>query len=473
MPANVSAGGRASLRNALSTRQLTMIGLGGVIGAGLFVGSGKVIASTGPGIVFVYAATGVVIVLVMQMLAELAVANPNTGSFSAYASKELGSWAGLSVGWLYAYHWCVVIAFEAISGAAIANHLVPGIPTWLWALVFMSALTAVNLVGVASFGRFEYWFALIKVVAIIAFIAIGVVAILGLLPHVSSPGLHNLTGNGGLLPKGAYPMLTAALTVFFSYFGTELVTVAAGEAKDPVTAVRRSMRSVSWRILVFYIGSILIVVTLLPWNAAQVTQSPYAAVLGFLGLPGAETVMNLIVLTAVLSCLNSGLYSSSRMLFSMAQRGEAPRLFGTTRGTSQVPMRAVLAAAAGGFFTVVANYFLPTDVVFSFLLNSSGGIAVVVYLCITATQIVSRRRREREGTVNQTVRMWLFPYLSVLVLVALVVVIGGMAFTASSRVSLLLTLTVTVVAIAAGLVKQRRAGAREMPVQPSLELEAE
>ncbi len=444
----------SSLKHALTTRQLTMIGLGGVIGAGLFVGSGKVISSAGPGVVFVYAATGLIVILVMRMLAELAVASPDTGSFSTYASREIGSWAGLAAGWLYAYHWCVVVAFEAIAGAAVATKLVPGVPTWLWALIFMSALTAVNLVGVSSFGRFEYWFALIKVTAIIAFIAVGVIAVIGLLPGTPAPGLTNLTGHGGLFPEGGLPVLTATLTVFFSYFGTELVTVAAGEAKNPVESVRRSMRSVSWRILVFYVGSVLIVVTLLPWNAAEVTASPYASVLGFLGLPGAETVMNLIVLTAVLSCLNSGLYSSSRMLFSMARRDEAPKPLGRTN-SGGVPRAAVLTASAAGFLAVVANYFLPTDAVFTFLLSSSGAIAVVIYLCIAITQIRGRRRREREGG-ELPIRMWGFPYLSIVVVAALLVVIGGMVLTSSGREPLLLTLVATVLAVAAGVVHQRR-----------------
>ena len=452
--AEVTAGTSSPLRHALSTRQLTMIGLGGVIGAGLFVGSGKAISSAGPGVVLVYAATGVVVILVMRMLAELAVANPDTGSFSAYAMRELGPWAGLAIGWIYAYHWCVVVAFEAIAGSAVANTLVPAVPTWLFALAFMAALTGVNLISVRSFGRFEFWFALIKVATIVVFIAVGVLAVIGLIPGVARPGLANLTGHGGLFPAGGQPVLLAALTVFFAYFGTELVTVAAGEARNPTESVRRGMRSVSWRILVFYVGSVLVVVTLLPWNAAKVTESPYAAVLDFIGLPAAGTVMNLIVITAVLSCLNSGLYSASRMLFSLARRGEAPKALGRT-GRTGVPATAVLAASTAGFLAVIANYFLPTDAVFTFLLDSSGGIAVIVYLCISVTQIAGRRRLRRTGAALPAIRMWGFPYLSGLVIVVLLVVIGGMAFSSTSRESLALTLVVAAIAVIAGIVYQR------------------
>lgn len=452
-----------------------MIGLGGVIGAGLFVGSGKAIGSTGPGVVFVYALTGVLIVLVMRMLAELAVAAPETGSFSAYASRELGPWAGLAIGWLYAYHWWVVIAFEAIAGAAVAHQLWPDVPTWIAAFAFLAALTGVNLMAVKSFGRFEFWFAMIKVTAIVVFIGIGLVAIVGLLPHVDAPGSRNLTGNGGLFPHGAAPILPALLTVFFSYFGTELVTVAAGESVDPAETVRRSMRSVAWRIIVFYVGSIAVVVTLLPSGATAVTESPYAAVLGHLGIHGASTIMNLIVLTSVLSCLNSGLYSSSRMIFAMSGRGEAPAALGRITAAG-VPRSAVVLSSAAGFLAVLANYFLSTDVVFTFLLNSSGAVAVVVYLCIAATQIAGRRRLGKAGSRSLPVRMWAYPYLSILVVVALVAIIFGMAFTDGSRQPLILTGVATAVAITAGVVRQRRAavptvGDRSRAVGHSLELD--
>jgi gamma-aminobutyrate permease len=452
------------LKPALSSRQLTMIGLGGVIGAGLFVGSGKAISSTGPGVVFAYAGIGILIVLVMRMLAELAVASPDTGSFSAYATRELGPWAGLAIGWLYAYHWWVVVAFEAIAGAAVAHHLVPSVPTWLFALVFMAGLTAVNLAAVRSFGRFEYWFALIKITAILIFIGIGVIAIAGLLPGVPAPGLSNLTGHGGLFPHGGTPVLAALLTVFFSYFGTELVTVAAGESVNPAETVRRSMRSVATRIIVFYVGSIAVVVTLLPSSSTEVTASPYTAVLGHLGIPGAATIMDVIVLTAVLSCLNSGIYSSSRMVFSMATRGEAPSAL-RRLNPAGVPTRAVLLSAGAGFLAVLVNYFLPTDLVFTFLLNSSGAVAVVVYLCVATTQIAGRRRLGPEGAARLPVRMWAWPYLSVVVVLLLVGVLVGMAFNAGSHQPLLLTALATLVAVTTGVIWQRR---RDRPADQAL-----
>ncbi|MBO0856272.1 MAG: amino acid permease [Nocardia sp.] len=440
----------APLRRGIDTRRLTMIGLGGVIGAGLFVGSGKAIASGGPAVVLVYLATGLVVIGVMRMLAELSTAHPETGSFAGYASRELGPWAGLAVGWVYSYHWCMTVAFEAVAGAAIASNLAPGIPNWLYALIFLSALTAVNLTAVSRFAHLEYWLAIIKVAAVVVFIGIGIAAICGAFPHFPTPGLSNLRGHNGFIPHGVMPLLITSLTVFFSYFGTEMVTVAAGETQDPVRSIRRSMRSLSARVLVFYVGSILIIVTVLPWNATQVTQSPYTAVLSRLGIPAAATIMNVVVLTAVLSCLNSGIYSSSRMLFALAQSGQAPRRLArtTVRG---VPATAVLIAASVGFAAVVANYFLSTTTVFTFLLGSSGALAVVVYLCICLTHIAGRRRQSPEQIAALPVRMWGAPYLPWAIVAVLVTIVIAMAVTPGNRNPLLLSSTVTLIAIGAGL----------------------
>lgn len=464
--------GPDGLRSGLRQRQMTMIAIGGVIGAGLFVGSGKAIGSAGPGVLLAYVGVGVLVVLVMRMLAEMAVAKPETGSFSSYATRELGPWAGLAVGWLYAYQWCITVGFEAIAGAAIVHRALPGIPSWLAALVVILLLIGVNLARVNSFGEFEFWFALIKVVAIVGFILLGLAALLGLVPGFQSPGVSNLVGQGGFLPHGPSAVVLAALVVFFSFFGTEVVTIAAGEATDPVPAVRRGMTTVVWRILFFYLGSILIVVSLLPWNDTHVTESPYVAVLSRLGVPGAAGIMDVVVLTAVLSCLNSGIYSSSRMLYAMARRGEAPRALAKTNAGG-VPVWSVLAASSAGLLTVVANYFLPTDAVFEFLLDSSGAVAVVVYLAITVTQLRGRARLAREEPEALTLKMWAYPYLTIAVGVVLLVIIAGMAFDSGSQRSLVLTLLVTAIAVIAGIVQQRRRQSRSSVIADSVVLTGE
>ncbi|WP_415855062.1 amino acid permease [Sinomonas sp. G460-2] len=457
-----------ALRHALGNRQMSMIAIGGVIGAGLFMGSGSAIGMAGPAVLVAYAAIGLLVVLVMRMLAEMAVAAPGSGSFATYATREFGPWAGLSIGWLYAYQWMVTIGFEAIAGAAIVHRLLPPIPTWLAALVMLASLIAVNFTRVESFGTFEFWFAMIKVAAIVAFLLVGLAAILGLLPGFAAPGLSNLTGQGGFAPEGWGPVAMASLAVFFSYFGTEVVTIAAGEAKDPANAVRRGINSVVWRILLFYIGSIFVIVMLLPWSSTEVATSPYVAVLNELHIPGAAVFMNLVVLTAVLSCLNSGIYSSSRMIHAMALRGETPKAF-TRVNRHGVPTAAVILGSAGGLATIVANYFVPTDSVYQFLLNSSGSVAVVVYFGITVTQLRFRARVDRSAPGSLRVKMWGHPYLSILVLVALLVVTAGMLVSADTQLSLALTLLVTGIAVAAGFLTQwarrRAAPAREEPIE--------
>ncbi|NUP39894.1 MAG: amino acid permease, partial [Streptomyces sp.] len=372
---------QAALRPGLKNRHLSMIAIGGVIGAGLFVGSASGIAAAGPGILLSYALVGALVVFVMRMLGEMAAANPSSGSFSAYADRALGRWAGFSIGWLYWFFWVVVLAVEATAGAVILEGWVPAVPQWAWALIVMVVLTITNLASVGSFGEFEFWFAGIKVVAITGFIVLGGLAIFGVLPgsdHAAT-GFGNLTGHGGFLPNGPGAILTGILLVVFSFMGSEIVTLAAGESANARQAVAKATRSVIWRVGVFYVGSILVVVSLLPWNDPSIAKKgSYVAALDSIGIPHAGQIMNFIVLTAVLSCLNSGLYTASRMAFSLGQRGDAPRSFVRTNSRG-VPQPAILASVAFGFLAVGFNYLWP-DTVFQFLLNSSGAVALFVWL---------------------------------------------------------------------------------------------
>ncbi len=231
-----------------------MIALGGVIGAGLFVGSGVVIEDTGPAAFLTYALCGLLVVLVMRMLGEMAAANPSTGSFADYAATALGGWAGFSVGWLYWYFWVIVVGFEAVAGGKVLNYWFHA-PLWLLSLCLMVLMTATNLFSVSSFGEFEFWFAGIKVATIVAFLAIGTVFVLGFIPGHRG-GLSNLTSQGGFFPKGVGAVFAAIVVVIFSMVGAEIVTVAAAESRDPVLAVRRATRSVVARVAIFYVGSV-------------------------------------------------------------------------------------------------------------------------------------------------------------------------------------------------------------------------
>lgn len=442
------------LKAGLKNRHLSMIAIGGVIGAGLFVGSGGGIAKAGPAILLSYLLVGAMVVFVMRMLGEMAAASPNSGSFSAYADRALGRWAGFSIGWLYWFFWVVVLAVEATAGAKILEGWIPAVPQWGWALIVMAVLTVTNLGSVASYGEFEFWFAGIKVVAIGAFVIVGMLAVFGVLPGSDNPGagLAHLTDTGGFMPNGWGSVLTGVLMVVFSFMGSEIVTLAAGESEDPRRAVTKATNSVIWRIGVFYLGSIFIVLTLLPWNDKSIVdKGSYVAALDSIGIAHAGQIMNVIVLTAVLSCLNSGLYTASRMAFSLGERGDAPKAFAkvSKRG---VPVTAILGSVVFGFAAVYFNYTSP-DTVFSFLLNSSGAIALFVWLVICLTQLRMRGILMREAPEKVTVKMWLFPYLTWATAAMITFVLGYMVYDKDNRETVLLSLLVAAVVVVIGVVR--------------------
>lgn len=426
-------GGGAQLQKGLKQRHLTMIAIGGVIGAGLFVGSSTVILDTGPGAFLSYLVTGVLIILVMRMLGEMATANPSTGSFADYARRALGGWAGFSVAWLYWYFWVIVVGFEAVAGAEILTYWVDA-PLWLLSLGLMVLMTATNLVSVSSYGEFEYWFAGIKVVAIIAFLVLGGAFVLGLWPG-QGMDFSNLTEQGGFLPSGAGAIFSSIVVVVFSMVGAEIATVAAAESKDPEKAIARATQSVIVRVLTFYVGAVFLLVTIVPWDQNEDGGSPFVAAFGEMGIPYADHIMNAVVLTAVLSCLNSGLYTASRMIFVLAGRREAPMRLITTSSRG-VPVLAILASTVVGFLSVIAAYVSP-DTVFTFLLNSSGAVILFVYLLIAISQFVLRRRTRDE---DLTVKMWLFPWLTIAAALGIVAVLVQMFIGDDTRSQILLSL---------------------------------
>ncbi|MGI4896154.1 MAG: amino acid permease [Janthinobacterium lividum] len=433
-----------------------MISIAGVIGAGLFVGSSSAIAEAGPGVLISYALAGTLVVLVMRMLGEMATADPDTGSFSTYADRALGRWAGFSVGWLYWWFWVLVIPVEATAAATILNDWT-GAPQWVWALLVTLALTASNLASVGGFGEFEFWFATIKVIAILAFVVVGVLAILGVLPgsDVSGTPGFSLTGQaGGFLPNGVSAVLTGMLLTMFSFMGTEIVTIAAAESPDPEKGVRRAVNSVIARIGLFYLGSIFVVVALVPWNSSQLADDgSYQSTLQAIGIPHAGAVMDVVILTAVASCLNSALYTASRMVFSLSRRGDAPGWISTVSRRG-VPYPAILASTAVGFLAVIGNYLLPGKI-FGYLLATSGALALVVYGFIALSQIAIRRQLDAEGE-RPVVRMWLFPWLTFATIAFIAAVLVLMLVLPGQRVELGLSAVLSAAVIAVGVVRSRR-----------------
>ncbi|MEW1902857.1 amino acid permease [Streptomyces sp. NPDC086147] len=446
------------LSHGLKQRHLSMIALGGVIGAGLFVGSGAGIAAAGPSIVIAYALSGILVMLVMRMLGEMSAANPASGSFSVHAERAFGSWAGFTSGWAFWFLLCVAVGLEGIGAAKIMTGWFPGSPEWAWVALFMVVFCATNLAAVKNFGEFEFWFAALKVGAIVLFLGIGVLAITGLLPGTDAPGTANLTGDGGFLPNGSEGLIVGLLASVFAYGGLETVTIAAAESEHPVQGVAKAVRTAMWRIALFYVGSMAVIVTLVPWDDPKVVEKgPYVAALDHLGIPAAGQIMNVVVLVALLSAMNANVYGASRMARSLVARGQGPKALGRT--SAGVPRPAVLASSVFGFGCVLLSYWRPDDV-FVWLLNTIGAVILVVWFFIAASQLVLRRRTEREEPGKLVVRMWAFPYLTWVALLGMAAVFVLMAREEDTRVQLYFTGGLTVLLAAVGLVRQRRAGDR-------------
>lgn len=440
------------LQRTLRTRHMQMIALGGVIGAGLFVGSGVVIQAAGPGAIVSFALTGALVVLVMRMLGELAVAAPAVGGFYEYARLALGDLAGFLTGWMYWYFWVIVVALEAVAGANLLRFWLPDVAPWVFTLSLTAFFTALNLLSVRSWGETEFWFASVKVAAIVAFLIAGSAWVLGLWPSASG-GFANLTAHGGFLPNGIAPVLTGAVAATGFYFGAELVTIAAAESAEPEQAVARAVQSVISRVLVFYVGSIALVVTILPWNDAGIAQ-PYVSALLRLGVPAAAQLMNAVILTAVLSALSSGLFASSRMLMALARRGDAPRVFARLDARG-VPAPAILAGTAFGYAAVVMSYVSP-DRVFKFLVDSYGTVAIFVYVAIALSQLRLRARLEREAPAKLRVKMWGYPWLTRLAIAAMGAIVAAMAFIPEQRAPLAFGLASVGAMLAAYALRRRR-----------------
>ncbi|MGW4893937.1 amino acid permease [Kitasatospora sp. NPDC004240] len=451
--------GPQQLTHGLKQRHLSMIALGGVIGAGLFVGSGAGIAAAGPAIVLTFVLAGLLVMLIMRMLGEMSAARPASGSFSVHAEKEIGTWAGITAGWMYWVMLCCGVAAEATAAGKIMNGWVPGVSAWVWVGLFMVFFCASNLTAVKNFGEFEFWFAAVKVAAIVAFLVIGTLGVTGVLGD-GAPGTTNLTGQGGFLPNGTSGLIVGLLASVFAYGGLETVTIAAAESDDPRRNVANAVRTAVWRIAIFYIGSMVLVVTLVSWKDPSVaTNGPYVTVLQHLGIPGADTIMKAVVLIALLSAMNANIYGSSRMAYSLVSRGQGPKALAKVSGG--VPRLAVLASCVFGFGAVLAGKFWP-DTVFTWLMNTTGVAILVVWLFICFVQLKMRRRLERESPELLTVKMWGYPYLTWLAMAGVAGILALMTTTEGNREQLYAAAVLIAALVTAGLVKQKRDAARAL-----------
>lgn len=423
----------------LRSRHVTMITLGGIIGASLFVGSGNVVRSVGPAAVVSYMIGGLLVFLAMRMLGEMAASRPTVGSFMEYARVGLGDWAAYMVGWLYWYFWVGVIAFEAVVGGAILHGWIPALPAWAFSVLLLLLFTGTNLVSLRSFGEVEFWLASVKVIAIVVFLLVGALYAFGLWPG-SQFSIPNLWTHGGFAPRGVWPIIAGVAIVIFSYFGTEIAVMAAAESVDPAKGIQQATHTVIWRILLFFVGGVLVIATVVPWDQLPDPKdtAPFAHIFGLFGLPGAKTFMTAVILTAVCSVLNSGLYSAARMLAALAGKGFAPKRVATqSRG---VPVAAILASTIGGYAAVIVNYLAPESGIFDFIMNSAGLVALFVYAFIAATQMRLRSAMTPDEVAGLKLKIWLHPWLAILVIAAVIGIVIVMFFDHTGRTQVLTSL---------------------------------
>lgn len=435
------------LHRRLNQRQLTMIAIGGAIGVGLFLGSSVTIELAGPGVIVTYLLGALVAIVIAYSLAEMAVVHPVSGSFGVYAEKYLSKWAGFSVRATYGVVQIIAIGAEVTAVAIYFAFWFPYVPAWVWVVLVSMGLVLVNALQVGNFGEFEYWFAMIKVVAIIVFIAVGISLIAGLGPW-PAVGLGNLTQHGGFLPhgwRGVWLALTLAIT---SYMGVEVIAVAAGEAKRPEESIPRAMRTIVFRLIIFYILAITIMLAMTPWNqtgSTSITGSPFVRAFATAGIPFAASIMNLVVITAALSSANTNLYLSTRMLFSLSRGHYAPGWLDRLSGNG-VPHRALALSTAGMIAAILLAILAPKN---AFLLLYGTAVAGMffVWIVILLTHLRFRQTLRREEVAKLPLRLHAHPLPTVAGILALLAIAGstfwvdGLQYTVPSFVAFLLVIS--------------------------------
>lgn len=427
----------SGLAAALRPRHVSMIAFGGTIGAGIFVGSGQTIASIGPAVVVSYLVVGVVAVAVMRLLSVLTQRDPNSGAFAVYAGQAFGHVGRFSVGWMYWWLLVVTAGVESGGAAGIAHSWLPGVPLWGWSLLFVGVLTLVNLGPVRVFGEFQFWLAIVKIVVAVGVPLLAVLAVLGLLPTVHSPGVSNLVNNGGLVPFGTGSVFTGMLVAAFSFIGIEMAAIASGEADRPVRVVRRSIRVTAYTVLGVYLLASLMTVLLAPWNSPSVAASPFGTMMRAMHIPAAGTIVDVVVFTALLSVLNSCVYAASRIGHSLSLHHDAPPSW-RTLSANRIPRNAVLWTAAFGFAVSLANTFAPGNVGLV-LVDSSGAVGIMVWIAIALSYLKLRTQPDERVTFLRewsTRRLWLAAWLAALALFGMLV---GMVFVPSTQLQLLMT----------------------------------
>jgi L-asparagine permease len=443
-------------RKALKPRHVNMIAIGGAIGTGLFLGAGGRLAQAGPALAIVYAVCGLFAFFVVRALGELILYRPSSGAFVSYAREFMGEKGAYVAGWMHFLNWSTT-GIADITAIALYAHFwsfFTPIPQWVLALIALAVVLTLNLVSVQLFGELEFWFAIVKVAALVLFMVIGIVLLATQTPIDGVAGGPQLiTGHGGIFPAGLLPMVLIVQGVVFAYASVELVGVAAGETEHPEKIMPKAINSIMWRIAVFYVGSVVLLAMLLPWSSYTKEQSPFVTVLSHLGVPAADSVMNLVVLTAALSSLNSGLYSTGRILRSMAKAGSAPKFTGVLN-RNQVPYGGILLTASVCVLGVGLNYLVPKEA-FDIVLNFAAIGILATWAIIVVCHLLYVRKTERDGLERPSFRLPFSPYTELATLVFLAAVVVLMGFDETGRITLL-ALPVIAVALVAGWFAARK-----------------
>ena len=426
-----------NLQRGLEERHINLMALGAAIGVGLFLGSASAIKMAGPAIMISYALGGVAIFLIMRALGEMAIHNPVAGSFSRYAQNYIGPLAGYLTGWTYWFLWIVTCMAEITAVGVYMGVWFPDVPHWIWALSALLMMGSLNFIAVKAYGEFEFWFALIKIVTIVLMIvsSVGMIAF-GIGNGGIATGISNLWSHGGFMPHGVKGILMSMQMVMFSYLGVEMIGLTAGEAKNPKKTLARAVDSVFWRILIFYVGALFVVMAIYPWDQIGTAGSPFVMTFEKMGIPAAAGIINFVVLTAALSSCNSGIFSTGRMLYNLAQQGQALPVFGKV-GNNGVPNMAVLISVAMLLGGVLLNYIAPKEV-FTWLTAISTFGAVWTWAVILVSQLKFRRMLTPGQVAKLEHRMPFFPYGSYIALAFLLLVVGLMAYFPETRIALII-----------------------------------
>jgi len=424
------------LQRGLEERHITLMSLGAAIGVGLFLGSATAIKLAGPGIILGYAFAGMIMFFIMRALGEMAIQKPVAGSFSQYARDYLGALPGFLTGWNYWFLWVVTCMAEITAAGIYMEYWFPEVPRWIWALSALVIMASVNFLNVKAYGELEFWFALIKIITIIFMIVSGLgMIVLGIGNGGIATGISNLWENGGILPNGITGVLMSLQMVMFAFLGIEMIGITAGEVKNPEKTLSRAIDTVFWRILIFYVGALFVIMSIYPWTEIGAQGSPFVLTFDKLGIPAAAGIINFVVLTAALSSCNGGIFSTARMLFNLAENDEAPKGLGKLNKNG-VPSKAVFVTAGALLVGVALNYLVPAKV-FTWVTAISTFGAIWTWSMILLSQIKYRKGLTDTQLKGLKYKMPLYPFTSYFSLAFLLLVVGLMAFFPDTRIALI------------------------------------